>query len=101
MQVDYTLSGYVFEGISVPAAVLHIDRVIYDYSGTAIVQGRIFPTQAQQQANGAAATFQWSYPTADSQPLAQIWAGLGAMTGLIDSTGSPVSLAGAVPVPGE
>jgi hypothetical protein len=94
MQVDYTLSGYAFEGISVPAAVLHIDRVIYDYSGTAIVQGRIFPSQAQQQATGAAAT-------ADSQPLAQIWLGLCAMTGLADSTGSPVSLVGAVLVPGE
>jgi hypothetical protein len=101
LQVDYTLSGYVFEGIPVPAAVLHIDRVIFDFSGTAIVQGRIFPSLAVMQANGAAASFQWSYPVADAQPLAQIWAGLGAMTGLIDSTGSPVSLVGAVPVPGE
>jgi hypothetical protein len=59
LQVDYTLSGYVFEGIPVPAAVLHIDRVIFDFSGTAIVQGRIFPSLAVMQANGAAASFRW------------------------------------------
>jgi hypothetical protein len=101
MQLDYTLSGYVFEGIPVPTAVLHIDRVIFDFSGTAIVQGRIFPSLAEMQANGAAATFQWSYPVADAQPLAQIWAGLCAMAGLTDSTGAAVNLVGAVPVPGE
>jgi hypothetical protein len=39
--------------------VLHIDRVIFDFSGTAIVQGRIFPSLAVMQANGAAASFRW------------------------------------------
>lgn len=100
-QLDYTLAGFVFEGIAVPAAVLHIQSVVVNAQGDAIVTVQIYATLAALQANGACVAAQWAYPVTDGQTMAQVWASLCALTGLTTQDGSPVSLSGATPVSGE
>jgi hypothetical protein len=101
MQVDYTLSGYTFEGVSIPSAVLHIKQVTFEATGTAIVDVEIYTDATIMSTSSPLRTAQWAYPITDGQTTAEVWTSLCAQSGLTDQQGNAISLTGATPVTGE
>jgi hypothetical protein len=100
-QLDYTLSGFTFDGISVPSAVLHIASVTVNDQGDCIVDVEIYATAALVTTGTPLTTAQWAYTVTDGQTMAQVWTSLSAMTGLTDPNGVAISLTGATAVAGE
>ena len=100
-QLDYTLSGFTFSGLDVPTAVLHIQNVQFNDQGNAIVNVQIFASLAAMTTHPPLTVAQWAYTTSNGQTMAQVWASLQAMTGLMDLNGNIINLSGATPVAGE
>jgi len=107
MQLDYTLSGFVYEGISVPSANLHLSSIAINDQNTVTVTASIYPTLAEMQSGALplGSPSQWSYPVsnlAGAEALASaVWTTLSGMSGLTTSNGASISFSGAVAVSGE